>query len=159
MTAKADFNAEEWELVAAGPALAGLIVVTAQRGGALRESLAIGKAYAEAARDHSSDLIGAMASGKPTVNPREFSSSEDLRLRGVERIREAVGLLEAKATPEELDAYRAFAMSVAQRAAEADKSGGVLGIGGERVSSDERVVLEEIAAALGTEAPPVDPAS
>ena len=159
MTTKAEFNAEEWDQVAAGPALAGLIIVTAQRGGTLRESLAIGKAFAEAAKEHSSDLIGAIAAGKPTVNPREFSSSEDLRLRGVEQIRAGVELLEAKATPEEVEAYRAFAIGVAQRAAEADKSGGVLGIGGERVTADERVALEEIAGALGTEAPPQDPAS
>ena len=159
MTTKAEFNAEEWDQIAAGPAIAGLIIVTAQRGGSLRESLAIGKAFAEAAQEHSSDLIGAIASGKPTVNPREFSSAEDLRLRGVERIREAVGLLEAKATPEEVEAYRAFAIGVAQRAAEADKSGGVLGIGGERVSTDERLALEEVAAALGTEAPAPDPPS
>lgn len=153
MTAKADFNAEEWERIAAGPALAGLILVTAQRGGTLRESLAIGKAFAEAAREHGSDLIGEIARGKPTVNPREFSSAEDLRTRGISQITEAVGIVDAKCDTEELEAYRAFALNVAQSAAEADKSGGVLGIGGERVSDSEEVALNEIAAALGTEPP------
>ena len=50
MTGKADFTLGEWELVLAGPPTAGLIVVTAQRGGVFRETFAIGKAYAEARR-------------------------------------------------------------------------------------------------------------
>jgi hypothetical protein len=71
----------------------------------------------------------------------------------LERVREAVALLESKATLEEVDAYKQFTLSVAQRAAEADKSGGVLGIGGERVSDAEREALRELAEALGTEPP------
>jgi len=45
MTGKADFTEEEWELISEGPPSAGLIVVTAQRGGIFRETLAIPKAY------------------------------------------------------------------------------------------------------------------
>ncbi len=42
-------------------------------------------------------------------------------------------------------------LTVAERAAERTKSGGVLGIGGERVSDAERAALDELAAALGVE--------
>jgi hypothetical protein len=42
MTTKAEFNAEEWERVAQAPALAGLMVMLADRGGAIRESIALG---------------------------------------------------------------------------------------------------------------------
>ena len=59
----------------------------------------------------------------------------------------------AKASPEELDAYKRFTLTVAERAAQADKSGGVLGIGGERVSESESAALDEIAATLGVERP------
>ena len=62
-------------------------------------------------------------------------------------------LLERQASPEELAAYREFAITVAQRAAEADKSGGFLGVGGERVTDAESAALAEIAAALGTDPP------
>lgn len=158
MTTKADFNGEEWATVSAAPAIGGLIVATAQRGDTLRESLAIGKGYAEAAREHEgSELLGELATGATQPGPREFSSAEDLRLRGLERIREAAELVEAKATSEELEAYRRFAIGVAQRAAEAGKTGGVLGIGGERVTDAERLALAEVASALGTE-PPAEPA-
>jgi len=40
MTTKAEFNAEEWEQIAGGPALAGMIVISAQRGGTIRETIA-----------------------------------------------------------------------------------------------------------------------
>jgi hypothetical protein len=48
-------------------------------------------------------------------------------------------------------------MSIAEHAAEADKSGGFLGIGGERVTGKEEAALDEIAAALGTERTPANP--
>ena len=65
MTGKADFTEEEWELVSEGPPSAGLIVVTAQRGGVFRETFAIGKAYTEARRLHgSSQLLDEMVGAR-----------------------------------------------------------------------------------------------
>jgi hypothetical protein len=156
MASKEDFSATEWESVVDAPAIAGLTVVAAQRGGTVRESIAMAKAYAEAAKEHgSSGLLGSIVSSRPDIAPREFSSVEDLNTQGVERIRSAVSTLEAKgASPEEVEAYKQFTISVAQRAAEADKSGGVLGIGGERVSEAERAALDRIREALGVAAEP-----
>ena len=48
MTEKAAFNAEEWSTVVEAPALVALRVVAADRGGTIRESLSLGRAYAEA---------------------------------------------------------------------------------------------------------------
>ena len=48
MATKADFNAEEWSTVVEGPLLAGMRVVLAHGGGTIRETMAIGKVYAEA---------------------------------------------------------------------------------------------------------------
>jgi hypothetical protein len=154
MTIKADFNAEEWDTLVQGPALAGLIVVAAQRGGTIRESLAMAKVYAEAQREHHGNgLLGEIASQAPRIDAGEFSGADDLRTGGLARIGNAVALLESKGTPEEVEAYKRFTITVAERAAEADKSGGVLGIGGERVSDSEREALREIAATLGVEPP------
>lgn len=151
MTTKADFNAEEWEQVLEAPALAGLIVITAQRGGTIREGVQMAKAYTEARKEHSeSDLLSEVVSQPPTVEPRQFESAEQLRSEGLQRIRDAVALLEPKAEPGDVEAYKRFVLTVAERAAEATKSGGVLGIGGERVSEAESAALDELAAALGT---------
>jgi hypothetical protein len=164
MTTKADFNAEEWDRIAEGPALAGLILISAQRGGMIRETFAMAKVYAETNKEHGdSDFIGELAGTKPNPDMKQFSSKEDLRTRGLGKITEAVELLETKADPDEVEAYRSFALSAAQRAAEADKSGGFLGIGGERVTDAERTALTDVAAALGTDPPadsePEDPAA
>src|SRR4029453_13831792 len=51
MTGKAAFTEEEWDAVLMGPPSAGLIVITAQRGGSFRESFAMAKAYTEASED------------------------------------------------------------------------------------------------------------
>ena len=153
MTTKAEFNAEEWQKILEGSALAGLIVVTAQRGGTLRESFSMAKAYTEARKEHQGELVGEVATSPPRMDPRRYSSPEDLRVRGLAELRESVELLASKATPEEVDEYKRFTMTVAQRAAEADKSGGFLGIGGERVSDSEREALAAIAETLGVEPP------
>jgi exonuclease III len=158
MTTKADFNAEEWEQILQAPALAGLVVITAQRGGTIRESVQMAKAYTEARKEHAgSDLLSEIVAHPPTVDTRQFESAEQLRSEGLQRIRDAVALLEPKAEPGDVEAYKRFVLTVAERAAEATKSGGVLGIGGERVSDAESAALDELAAALGTErgtAPP-----
>ena len=152
MTTKAEFDAAEWQRVSEGPAIAGLIVITAQRGGTLRESISMAKAYAEAGKEQGkSDLLGEIVAAGPRVEPQRFGSAEALRSEGLDQLREAVELLERKASPEELADYREFAIAVAQGAAEADKSGGVMGIGGERVSEAESAALAEIAEALGTQ--------
>ncbi|MFL5870558.1 MAG: hypothetical protein ACJ75R_05715 [Solirubrobacterales bacterium] len=151
MTTKAEFDAAEWETIVEGPAIAGLIVVTAQRGGSVREAIAIGKEYVEEAREHAGELIGEIAAKPARLSPKEFSSKEDLHASGLQRISQAVELLKAKATPDEIDAYGRFVLGVAERAAKADKSGGTLGIGGVEVSDSENAALDELAAALGIE--------
>ncbi len=109
MTTKAEFNAEEWERVLQGPAIAGLMVVSAQRGGTIREGMEMAKVYKEAREQHAgSDLLGEIVSSPPTLDAREFESVEQLRSEGLQRIRDTVALLEVKASPEEVDAYKAL---------------------------------------------------
>ena len=149
MMTKADFNAEEWSLVLEGPPTAGMIVITAQRGGTIRESIELGKAYAEARKQQGqSELLDGIVSEQPQIDQSRYKSQEELRTGGLTRLREAVELLEQKATPEEVDDYKRFVVSLAERAAEAHKEGGFLGIGGQEVSDAERAALDEIAAAV-----------
>ncbi len=149
MTTKAEFNAEEWSTVAEGPPIAGMIVITAQRGGTIRESIQLGKAYAEARRQQgASELLDAIVSEQPQVDKSRYGSQEELREKGVARLREAVELLDQKASPEEVEDYKRFIVGLAERAAAAHKEGGFLGVGGEEVSDAERAAIDEIRAAL-----------
>jgi hypothetical protein len=154
MTKKADFNAEEWSLVLEAPPVAGLIVMAADRGGMIRESMSMGRAYAEAQKEHAAtELLDEIVSARPDIDPNRYKTPEELRERGLARITEAVNLLERKATPEETEGFKRFVIHLADTVAHAKKEGGVLGIGGKPVSEEERAALEEIASALRTEPP------
>jgi hypothetical protein len=145
MTGKADFTAEEWDLVAEGPTGAGLVVITASRGGTFRETFSMAKAYTEARAEHgASELLDEIVSAKPEVDRSRHASPEELRSASLDRLREAVALLERKASPEEVDDYRRFVVTLANRVAEAHKEHG------ERVSDDEQRAIDEIRGALGT---------
>jgi hypothetical protein len=148
MTAKREFNAEEWERVSQAPALAGLMVALADRGGTLRETIALGRAYAEVRRDGSSELMEQIVSAAPQVDPASLGPADQAREHLPDRIREAVRIVEQKVTPEEAEEYRQFILRLAEVVAHAHKEGGVLGIGGEEVSEAERTVLDELAAML-----------
>jgi hypothetical protein len=149
MTTKSEFNAEEWERVAQAPALAGVLVSMADRGGTIRETISLGKAYAHARRDGgSSELLEQVVAMAPRVDPASLGPADQLRQQLPERIREAVGIVEEKATPEEVDEYRQFVLRVADVVAHAHKEGGVLGIGGKEVSEQEQAALDELARAL-----------
>jgi hypothetical protein len=153
MTGKADYREEEWKLLREAPTSAGMLVIEADRGGMIRETFSMAKAYAEARKEHgSSQLLDDIVSEKPEVDRTRFQSVEDLRSSLLQHIRDAVSLLAEKATPEELDEYRRFLASVASRVAEAHREG-FLGMSGERVSEAEERALTEIVEAAGTSTP------
>jgi hypothetical protein len=144
MTGSADFTPEEWDTIQEGPTSAGMIVSTAQRGGTFREAFAMAKAFTDARQEHGdSALLDELVSSKPEVDRHKAHSPEELREKGLQRIREAVALLEAKATPEEVEDYRSFVLTVAQRVAEAKGEGG-----DDKTSDAERAAIQEIEAAL-----------
>jgi hypothetical protein len=152
MTRKADFNADEWSTVVDGPLYAGMRVISADRGGTLRESLAMGRAY-QAAREHhgESELLDELVKSPPSIDPdRVREAGGNISALASEQLREAIGILEAKSMPSEVDAYKRFVMTVAQAVASAHKEGGFLGIGGKQISDAENQALDEISTALGT---------
>ena len=145
MTGSSDFTPEEWQVVLEGPPSAGLIVITAQRGGTFRETISMAKAYTEARQNHgASELLDEIVSAKPHVDHTRYSSPDELRQAGLQRIRDAVALLEAKATPEEAEEYKRFVVTLAEKVANAHREGG-----DSAVSDAERAAIEEIRGALG----------
>lgn len=149
MTKKADFNADEWSTIAEGPLLAGMRVIAAARGGTIRESLAMGQTYAKARQQQGeSELLDDLVAAPPSVDPERVRAAGDIGRASSERLREALQLLEQKASPEEVEAYKRFVMSLAEAAAKAHKEGGFMGVGGKQVSDQEQAALDEIAATL-----------
>lgn len=148
MTGKADFTREEWQVVLEGPPSAGMIVVTAQRGGTFRETIAMAKAYVEARQHHGeSELLDEIVAAKPEIDHARYHSAEELKEQGLQHLRDAVALLGRKASPEELEDYKRFVLNLADKVANAHRENG------ESVSLGERAAIEEVAASLGAAAP------
>ena len=144
MTDKSDFTEQEWDTVLQGPPAAGMIVAAASKGGTFRESFAIAKAYTEARQEHgASEILDAIVSAKPEVDRHLGHSPDEVKSRGLQHIRDAVQVLETKATPEEVNDYRRFVLTLADKVANAHQEDGVA------VSGPERAVIADITDALG----------
>src|SRR5437763_11693590 len=125
MTGKADFTEEEWKVVLEGPPSAGMIVLTAQRGGTIRESVALARSYVEARQQHGeSQLLDEIVAAKPQMDHTRYHSVAELKQHGLQHLRDAVELLERKATPAEVEGYRRFVLTLADKVASAHREGG-----------------------------------
>ena len=143
MTGKSDFTEDEWKLVSEGPATAGMVVLTAQGGGSFRETFAMAKAFTEAREHHGeSELLDELTAAKPDFDRHRYKTPEALREQGVERIGEAARLLETKASPTDVEAYRSFVVALAERVAAAHREGG------QDVSPAEQEALDAIRSSL-----------
>jgi hypothetical protein len=148
VTAKGDFSEQEWKQVLEGPTSAGLIVIASDRGGSIRETFSMAKAYADARQEHGeSELLDEIVAAKPEMDRTRAPSPEQLKEHSLQNIRDAVEILKGKATEDEVAEYRKFVVVLAERVAEARKEG-FLGLSGERVSDAERAAIAEIETAL-----------
>ena len=145
MSSKADFSEQEWKVVLEGPPAAGMIVATAQHGGTFREAFAIGKAYVDARKEHgASELLDEIVSARPEIDRTRYNSPQELKDHGLQHLRDAVELLERKATPDEVEEFRRFVLTLADKVASAHREDGA------QVSEAESAAIEEIKAALGS---------
>ena len=161
MTTKADYTAEEWELITRAPFMAAMAVVASSPSGLIgfvKEMFAVGSALQEVAREGSSnELISALVAdvkaghrpAAPTESPEDGPEAKAL---GLKTCRDVSALLARKAPGPEAEGFKRWLLSTAQRVAEAAKEGGFLGIGGVRVSEAETAALTELAGALGVPA-------
>jgi hypothetical protein len=147
MTSKSDFTVEEWQLVLEAPPSAGMIVVTAQRGGSFRETIAMAKAYVEARQQHGqSELLDAIVAAKPERDHTHYHSAEELKRQGLQHVRDSVALLHKTASPEEVEEYRQFIVTLSHKVAAAHREHG------QEISEAEQAAINDITDALNTAA-------
>ena len=163
MTDRSAFTADEWTLLRVTPSFVAVGVVAADASGlfaSLKETLAgVNEVNAALGSSPDLELFQAIAADRsapavPDVEPLLGDGPKDAQLENfktavLERVSTAVELLDRKASPAETDAYRRLLLRVAQRAANAAKEGGFLGIGGVRVSEKERAFIEMVSKAAG----------
>jgi hypothetical protein len=145
MTGKSDFSPDEWDRILEAPMTAGMIVITSTGGGTFRETFALAGAYNDARKEHgASELLDEIVSTKPEFDRHKFGSPQELHDKGLQEIGDAAAVLRAKATPEEVEAYRGFVLTAASKVAAAHKEDGV------EVSPTEQASLDEIRRQLET---------
>lgn len=162
MTGKADYTAEEWQLLLDVPTLAGLAVMMSGKSGlgTMKEALAITEATLTGAADYpSAPLLQAIGEARTkggekstaetfSGNPYAGLGREKFLDVVAEKCRLAAALLAAKATPDEAQAFKAWTLSIADKVAKAALEGGFLGFGGTQVSAEEVAAIDKLKASL-----------
>ena len=158
MTTKADFTEDEWATLVRSPMVAGAAISLADPGGpieVLKETSAVVKVVTASAGEDDDDLVGQVAREVRSLAEQRKNPLGDFKPRGalagkeiLDELGRANEIVGAKATPEEAEAFRAFILECAQRAAEAAKEGGFMGFRAELVSQGEKNMLEQLQSVL-----------
>ena len=159
MTGKADFTDDEWATLVRAPMVAGMAITIADPGGPIevvKESSAVLKFATGSSDEKRDDLVGEVAQAMREMVQHRDNPIGDFKPRGtmagkqvLDELSRANEIVRTKATPEEADAFRAWILESAQRAADAAKEGGFMGFHAERVSQGEKDMLAQIGSALG----------
>lgn len=86
------------------------------------------------------------------LKAKGIDNAEKLRAQTLEDTRAAAAILAVKASAKEAEDYRQWALSIAEKVANAASEGGFLGFGGERVTAAEKSLIDDIRKALGANA-------
>jgi hypothetical protein len=158
LTGKSAFTPEEWARLLRAPFVTGMAITVAELGGsidAMKESMATlttttkiarsgghGELVDELARSIAIEISGGkeLADFQPDIKTTADQMLAELRAVN--------GIVRAKATPQEADAFRSWLFETASRTAQAAKEGGFLGIGSKRIGKREQEMLDALRAAL-----------
>ena len=161
MTTKSDFTEEEWATLVRAPMVAGMAITFADPGGPIevvKETSAVLKFATGSSSEQRDDLVGEVAREMRGLVEQRKNPAADFKPRGtmagkeiLDELSRANEIVAAKATPDEAEAFRAWIMECAQRAAEAAKEGGFMGFRAEQVSQGEKDMLAQLRSALGAD--------
>ena len=163
MATKTDFSTTEWETLRDAPHTVVLAIAVAGASGlfgSIKEALAPTGILVEALRGENQllrqicdkeEIKASIASLKEmSKSCGDFKSIQAFfRKAASEQSRAGLDLLKRKGTPEDVAAFSDFLLKLGEKVANAAKEGAFLGYGGERVSEGERLILAELAQALG----------
>jgi len=160
MTTKADYSAEEWQLLLDVPPAVGTAVMYAGRSGvgSIKEAMALATGILGARNGYEgNELIeslvnarlkdGEKSSIETLGSPYKGLTPEQILEDATTKCSSAAKLLGEKSSGE-ADGYKSWAVAVAEKVANAAKEGGFLGIGGERVSEEEAKAIAAVRNAL-----------
>jgi len=162
MTIKKDFTAEEWKQLLQAPGAAGLYIIMAEPNfviGTMKEAWAVAGSILQKEKGSNNELLAALLA---EFKEREMVKQAQLKFdkkdlaaakkTAFDALSMAAQILEKKATKEEVTEIKAWLYEVSVKAANAAREGGFLGFGGEKVSENEKIALQEIADLLEVQA-------
>jgi hypothetical protein len=156
-----NYTPQDLSTIAQAPMLVGMAVSMADLGiiSTAVEAAALGKEIAGAAAKYPNNSAiqstfseAALKSGtikmeKPEIKPEEVQSGA-LAEKAIAAVNTALATLEGKATPEEIQEFKAFVYNCGEAVAKAAGSG-LFGSGDPKVSDTEAATLTKLKAALG----------
>ena len=154
MTGRSDFTVEEWSILTRAPKAVALAVMAAEAGGrdeVQAEVLALDHALQASTRDIDPRIVRLVADeihplGSFVPPHLDFVP---LMMTAIELSGQAKALLFEKAPAQDGKAYRQWLLTLGLQVAGAAKEGGLLGIGGARITENEKAVLSVLSIALG----------
>jgi hypothetical protein len=154
MTSRQDFTDQEWTRIRRAPLVAGVATSLPPPRGPIEVAKETMATLRSATLPPSQEeLLAAVAVDVQELTRQRQNPLGDFKPRGgqqvLEELREVDELVTAKATPEEVEAFRRWLLAAAQAAADAAKEGGFMGFGAEQVSAGEQRMLEQVRAVLG----------
>ena len=166
MTLLGDFGPDDQRLLLQGLEAAAVLISTASPGRkeeTASEGFAMAAYVLESANDHIAhplimSVLGALedraAAGGSFPDYLKVVKASGANDRAMGIVRSAAAVVDARATPDEASAYKAWLLGIATAVAEAGKEDqGFLGRGGVMVNDAERAALTELAGVLGLGAP------
>jgi transcription antitermination factor NusG len=154
MTSRQDFTDEEWTRIRRAPLVAGFAISIADPGGPIeltKETMAsLRSATLPPSRE---ELLAAVALDVQAMAQQKQNPLGNFKPTNgqlvLDELRAVNEIVTAKATPQEVEAFRGWLVATAQAAADAAKEGGFMGFGAEQVSAGEQQMLAQVRAALG----------
>lgn len=164
MSTKDTYTEEEWSEITGAPVLAGFYISMSDPGvtsligetSAMMKAMTSGEVPAGA-----KDLVDSIMAGMkemadsgerlemPEMTDEMKANPAAAKAALLDQIKAAGNAISAKGAPGEADAFKQWLVSIANATAEAAREGGFMGIGGKRVSDEEKAAMAEISAALG----------
>lgn len=170
MSKKSDFTPDEWKLLMDVPPLVGTAVMVSGRSGmtgSMKEAFAVAQGVLGGKHGYEDNeliqsLVNARLKDGEKSEVEQMSGNsfrglppEELLSTLLQMCEDVRVMLEEKSTPDESEGFRSWSVAVGDKVANAAKEGGFIErmTGGERVSDEERGVLQAVAKALGVSSP------
>ena len=154
MTSKKDFTDEEWNRIRRAPFVAGFAISIADPGGPIELTKETMASLRSATLPPSQEeLLASVALDVQALAQKKQNPLGDYKPTSgqlvLDELRDVNQIVTAKATPQEVEAFRGWLVATAQAAADAAKKKSFIRFGAEQVSAGEKAMLDQLRTVLG----------